>query len=167
VYGLETVSLRYFNVPGPRQDPLSQHAAVIPNFITAFLAGQPPTIFGDGEQSRDFTCVENVIGGTSRALTAENVGGEVFNIACGERITLNDLVAELRALTGSELSPVYEGCAWETSSIHWLRSHARGPTSATARMSTSPRAYAAPCPLRRGCSGRLGEVRAGRTIIGR
>ncbi len=109
VYGLETVSLRYFNVFGPRQDPLSQYAAVIPNFITAFLARQPPTIFGDGEQSRDFTYVENVVEGTSRALTAENVGGEVFNIACGERITLNDLVGELRAITGHELSPKHEG----------------------------------------------------------
>jgi UDP-glucose 4-epimerase len=109
VYGLDTVSLRYFNVFGPRQDPLSQYAAVIPNFITAFLARQPPTIFGDGEQSRDFTYVENVVEGTGRALTAENVGGQVFNLACGERTTLNDLVAELGAITGHELSPEHEG----------------------------------------------------------
>jgi len=109
VYGLETVSLRYFSVFGLRQDPMSQYAAVIPNFITSFLAEQPPTIFGDGEQSRDFTYVANVVEGTRRALTAENVGGQVFNVACGERITLNDLVVELRALTGRELSPVYEG----------------------------------------------------------
>ncbi len=109
VYGLDTVSLRYFNVFGPRQDPLSQYAAVIPNFITAFLARQPPTIFGDGEQSRDFTYVENVVEGTGRALTAENVGGQAFNLACGERTTLNDLVAELCTITGHELSPEHEG----------------------------------------------------------
>ena len=84
VYGLETVAVRYFNVFGPRQDPLSQYAAVIPKFITAALRGESPVIFGDGEQSRDFTYIDNTVDGTLLASTAEGVAGETFNIACGE-----------------------------------------------------------------------------------
>jgi len=108
VYGLETVSLRYFNVFGPRQDPLSQYAAVIPNFITALMRGEPPVIYGDGEQSRDFTYVENAVEANLLAADAPNVRGQVFNIACGERISLNELVTELRSLTGRDLEPVHE-----------------------------------------------------------
>jgi nucleoside-diphosphate-sugar epimerase len=108
VYGLETVALRYFNVFGPRQDPLSQYAAVIPNFITAFLDERQPTIYGDGSQSRDFTYVANVVDGTSLALEARGVAGKVFNIACGERISLTDLVSELRSITGTDLAACHE-----------------------------------------------------------
>jgi UDP-glucose 4-epimerase len=107
VYGLETVSLRYFNVFGPRQDPLSQYAAVIPKFITALLDGEQPTVFGDGEQSRDFTYVDNAVNANLAAADASGVAGQVFNIACGERISLNRLLTDLRELTGSEVEPVY------------------------------------------------------------
>jgi nucleoside-diphosphate-sugar epimerase len=107
-YGLETVALRYFNVFGPRQDPLSQYAAVIPNFITALLSGDSPIVFGDGEQSRDFTYVDNVVDANRRALTAEGVAGKVYNIAGGAKITLNDLLAEIGSITGRECTPVYE-----------------------------------------------------------
>jgi nucleoside-diphosphate-sugar epimerase len=107
VYGLETVALRYFNVFGPRQDPTSQYAAVIPNFITSMMAGESPVIFGDGEQSRDFTYVANVVDANLLAMSAPGVGGKVFNIACGERISLNRLIGELRELLGCEVEPVY------------------------------------------------------------
>jgi UDP-glucose 4-epimerase len=107
VYELETVCLRYFNVFGPRQDPTSQYAAVIPNFITALLEGQPPVIFGDGEQSRDFTYVANVVQANLLAMDAPDVAGQVFNVACGERVTLNRLVAELQDLLGTDIEPVY------------------------------------------------------------
>jgi UDP-glucose 4-epimerase len=106
VFGLETIALRYFNVFGPRQDPQSQYAAVIPKFIWAFRHGEPPMIFGDGEQSRDFTFVENVVEANVLALAARGVGGRVYNIACGERITLNRLAAVLRNQTGAEVVPV-------------------------------------------------------------
>jgi nucleoside-diphosphate-sugar epimerase len=107
VYGLETVALRYFNVFGPRQDPTSQYAAVIPNFIAALMAGQPPVIFGDGEQSRDFTYVSNVVDANILAMDAPDVAGKVYNIACGERVTLNRLASELRDLVGSRVEPTY------------------------------------------------------------
>jgi UDP-N-acetylglucosamine/UDP-N-acetyl-alpha-D-glucosaminouronate 4-epimerase len=108
VYGLETVALRYFNVFGPRQDPTSQYAAVIPNFITALLDGERPVIFGDGEQSRDFTYVANVIEANLLAMDADAaVAGQAFNVACGEGVTLNRLVAELRELLGSDVKPIY------------------------------------------------------------
>ena len=108
VYGLETVMLRYFNVFGPRQDPLSQYAAVIPNFITALLAGRSPTVHGDGEQSRDFTYVDNVVEANLRAMDAHGVQGETFNVACGERVTLNRLIEVLQDLTGAIVEPTYE-----------------------------------------------------------
>jgi nucleoside-diphosphate-sugar epimerase len=108
VYGLETVALRYFNVFGPRQDPQSQYAAVIPNFITALLEGESPVIFGDGEQSRDFTYVANVVHANILAIEAEDVGGKVYNIACGQRVTLSRLVEELRDLLGSDVEATYE-----------------------------------------------------------
>jgi nucleoside-diphosphate-sugar epimerase len=107
VYGLETVALRYFNVFGPRQDPTSQYAAVIPNFITALMAGEPPVIFGDGEQSRDFTYVGNVVWANLLAMDAPDVAGKAYNVACGERMTLNRLVHELCDLLGSNVEPVY------------------------------------------------------------
>jgi UDP-glucose 4-epimerase len=97
VYGLETVCLRYFNIFGPRQDPLSQYSAVIPSFIAALLERRPPTIFGDGEQSRDFTYVDNVVEANLLAASSADGIGEVFNIACGEQVSLNQLMAELRA----------------------------------------------------------------------
>jgi nucleoside-diphosphate-sugar epimerase len=107
VYGLETIAMRYFNVFGPRQDPRSQYAAVIPNFISALLSGQSPIIFGDGEQARDFTYVENVVAANVLAIDAEGVAGNVYNVACGEKVTLNELVAELCDLLGSQTSPVH------------------------------------------------------------
>jgi UDP-N-acetylglucosamine/UDP-N-acetyl-alpha-D-glucosaminouronate 4-epimerase len=107
VYGLETVALRYFNVFGPRQDPRSQYSAVIPRFVTAFLTGDTPTVYGDGTQTRDFTYVGNVIDGTLRAMQAEDVAGTTFNIACGEQISINRLLGELRKLTGAEIEPRY------------------------------------------------------------
>ena len=102
------MALRYFNVFGPRQDPLSQYAAVIPKFIIALLDGSPPVIHGDGEQSRDFTYIDNVVDANLLAATASGVGGQVFNIACGENITLNALFDELRTLAGSEIDAVHE-----------------------------------------------------------
>ncbi|MEY2534906.1 MAG: UDP-glucose 4-epimerase, partial [bacterium] len=101
VYGLETVALRYFNVFGPRQDPLSQYSAVIPNFITAALRGEAPVIFGDGEQSRDFTYIDNVVEDNVLAMTAPaQVVGRAYNVACGERISLNGLVAAIGRVLG-------------------------------------------------------------------
>lgn len=107
VYGLETFALRYFNVFGPRQDPFSPYAAVIPLFITRILAGKRPRIYGDGNQSRDFTYVANVVAANLRAAQApfKAVGG-VFNIACGERTTVNALAAEINRLLGSSVKPV-------------------------------------------------------------
>lgn len=107
VYGLETVALRYFNVFGPRQDPLSQYAAVIPRFITALLEGKAPVVFGDGEQSRDFTYIDNVVDANLRAADAAGVSGQTFNVACGERISLNRLLDEIRAIVGSEVEASY------------------------------------------------------------
>jgi nucleoside-diphosphate-sugar epimerase len=107
VYGLETVALRYFNVFGPRQDLLSQYASVVPNFITALREGRPLTIYGDGEQSRDFTYVGNVVEANVLAMSAADVSGRVYNIACGRRITVNRLVGELEELMGAEARLVY------------------------------------------------------------
>src|SRR5215211_1268479 len=108
VYGLETVALRYFNVFGSRQDPLSQYAAVIPNFITGALRGEAPVIFGDGEQSRDFTHVDNVVEGNIRAMSAPGIAGRAYNVACGDRISLNDLVAAIGRALGRSIEPRYE-----------------------------------------------------------
>ena len=106
-YGLETVSLRYFNVFGARQDPTSTYAAAIPKFITTMLRGQRPTIFGDGTQSRDFTYVDNIVQGNLLASTAPEAVGQTFNLATGARIVLNDLVAQLNTILGSDLTPIY------------------------------------------------------------
>src|SRR6476620_3455820 len=100
VYGLETVSLRYFNVFGPRQDPSSQYSGVISRFISALLSGQRPVIYGDGEQSRDFTYIDNVVAANLKAATAKDASGKVINVANGERVTLNQLLNELKDLTG-------------------------------------------------------------------
>jgi nucleoside-diphosphate-sugar epimerase len=100
VYGLETVSLRYFNVFGPRQDPSSQYSGVISRFISALLSGQRPVIYGDGEQSRDFTYIDNVVTANLKAAETTNGVGQVINIANGERVTLNQLLAQIKQLTG-------------------------------------------------------------------
>jgi nucleoside-diphosphate-sugar epimerase len=108
VYGLDTVALRYFNVFGPRQDPTSQYSAVIPNFITALLAGRSPVVHGDGEQSRDFTFITNVVeANLCAALAGDDAAGETFNIACGERISLNGILDHLRASLGVDIEATY------------------------------------------------------------
>jgi UDP-glucose 4-epimerase len=107
IHGLETVSLRYFNVFGPRQDPKSQYAAVVPIFVRHLLQSESPTIFGDGEQSRDFTYVENVVRANLDAALSANGSGEVFNIACGERFTVNELYSKLKALSGAGSMPIH------------------------------------------------------------
>lgn len=107
-YRLDTVCLRYFNIFGPRQDPYSQYAAVIPLFITKINEEESPTIYGDGQQSRDFTYVRNVVEANLLAAEAENVSGEVFNIACGDRITVNLLFEKIRDFQKKEIEPVYD-----------------------------------------------------------
>ena len=107
LYGLETVSIRYFNVFGPRQDPSSPYSGVISVFATALLEGRPPTIYGDGEQTRDFTYVANVVDGVLRACEAPGASGEVINVATAGRISLNVLFDEMRRLIGSDVKPVY------------------------------------------------------------
>ncbi|MGB7573725.1 MAG: SDR family oxidoreductase [Thermodesulfobacteriota bacterium] len=108
LYGLETISLRYFNIFGPKQDPNSLYSAVIPKFIDALLQGRPPIIFGDGEQSRDFTYIENVVEANLLAMSAEHLHGEAINIACGNRISLNQLLNVLKEILGSKQSPIYQ-----------------------------------------------------------
>jgi UDP-glucose 4-epimerase len=107
LYGLDTVSLRYFNVFGPRQDPNSHYAAVVPIFVTRLLADASPTIYGDGEQSRDFTYIANVVRANLAACEGGPKGGAVVNIACGDRFSLNELYQELCVLTGSQRKPAY------------------------------------------------------------
>lgn len=106
-YGLETVRIRYFNVFGPRQDPNSPYSAVIPLFISALLAGKRPKIFGDGEQSRDFTYIDNVVEGNLWASEAAGVSGKVYNVACGGSINLLDLLKELSQLLGKPFDPEF------------------------------------------------------------
>jgi nucleoside-diphosphate-sugar epimerase len=100
VYGLETVSLRYFNVFGPRQDPGSQYSGVVSRFISALCSDETPVIYGDGEQSRDFTYIDNVVSANLKAATSTAGVGKVLNVAIGDRITLNQLLAELKELIG-------------------------------------------------------------------
>ncbi len=107
VYGLETVSLRYFNIFGPHQDPASQYAAAIPAFVTAILKDEKPTIFGDGEQSRDFTYIDNVVEANLLAAKAENTAGEVLNIACGRAVTVNQIIEIINELLGKNIKPLY------------------------------------------------------------
>ena len=108
IYGLETVCLRYFNVFGPRQDPGSQYAAVIPKFITLMLKGKSPPIYGDGEQSRDFSFIDNVIEANLQACKAKEGPGKVLNIACGKRVTINELVKRLNRILHTGIEPAYE-----------------------------------------------------------
>ncbi len=105
IYDLPTICLRYFNVFGPRQDPQSQYAAVIPKFITAILKNESPTIYGDGEQSRDFTYIKNVV--NANILAAESNETGVFNIACGRRIILNDFVHIINELLDKDITSEY------------------------------------------------------------
>ncbi len=107
LYGLETATIRYFNVFGPRQDPSSPYSGVISLFISALCAGRQPTIYGDGEHTRDFTYVANVVDGALRACTAERAGGEVINVATGGRTSLNTLFKTLRDLVGAKVDPIY------------------------------------------------------------
>ena len=107
VYGMQTLSIRYFNVFGPRQDPDSPYAAVIPLFIDAILDGRAPTIHGDGEQSRDFTYIDNVVAANLAALSAPKLSGEVVNVALGERTTLNELYRIIKDLLDTDIEPVH------------------------------------------------------------
>jgi UDP-glucose 4-epimerase len=107
-YGLETVTLRYFNVFGPRQDPKSEYAAVIPKFITEMLAGGRPTIFGDGKQSRDFTYIDNVVRGNLLAADAADAVGRTINVACGQSYNLLQLVAGINRALDTDIEPIFE-----------------------------------------------------------
>ncbi|HUE88036.1 MAG TPA: SDR family oxidoreductase [Vicinamibacterales bacterium] len=108
LYGLETVTIRYFNVFGPRQDPGSAYSGVISRFLLALTEGEQPVIFGDGEQTRDFTYVANVVDGVLRAVEVPAASGEVINVATGSRISLNELLRTLQRLTGQTADPRYE-----------------------------------------------------------
>ena len=106
LYGFETVTIRYFNVFGPRQDPGSPYSGVISLFSTALLDGRQPVIYGDGEQTRDFTYVANVVDGVLRACEAKDAAGEVINVACGTRISLNELLAVMNRIVGTDLQAI-------------------------------------------------------------
>jgi len=106
IYGLKTVALRYFNVYGPRQDPASDYAAVIPNFVNRIMAGNAPIIYGDGEQTRDFTFVRDVVQANVRAMESDATG--VFNVAAGTRISVNDLAGMIMGIIGNHLDCVHE-----------------------------------------------------------
>lgn len=103
-YGLETISLRYFNVFGPRQDPKSQYAAAIPAFVAAILRGEPPTVYGDGEQTRDFTYIDNVVHANRLAAEAKETHGEVINAACGNAVTVNQVISLINKLLGKNVA---------------------------------------------------------------
>lgn len=106
-YGLQCVALRFFNVYGPRQDPNSPYAAVIPRFVTALLYGRQPTIFGDGGQTRDFTYVENVVDALQLASTARDAEGRAFNVACGDEIAVSALLEDIAAILGVRCEPIH------------------------------------------------------------
>jgi UDP-N-acetylglucosamine/UDP-N-acetyl-alpha-D-glucosaminouronate 4-epimerase len=107
LYGLETVTIRYFNVFGPRQDPSSPYSGVISVFATALLQNRPPTIFGNGEQTRDFTYVANVVDGVLRACEAPKANGQIINVATGGRVSLNQLFDTMKRLVGGTVDPIY------------------------------------------------------------
>src|SRR5262249_675576 len=107
-YGLDNVSLRYFNIFGPRQDPSSPYSGVLAKFCTAFLEDKPPVVFGDGEQTRDFTFVDNAVHANLLACEAPHVAGKVFNVGCGDRISLNQVLATLRQICGKALEAKYD-----------------------------------------------------------
>ena len=106
-FGLETLAIRYFNVFGPRQDPESQYAAAIPAFVTAILADRPPTVYGDGEQTRDFTYIDNVVHGNVLAAEAARTAGQTINVACGEQVSVNAIIRQINDLLGKEIKPEY------------------------------------------------------------
>jgi nucleoside-diphosphate-sugar epimerase len=106
-WGLETLTIRYFNVFGPRQDPQSHYAAAIPAFVTAIIADRPPTVYGDGEQTRDFTYIDNVVHGNLLAMQAKQTRGDVVNVACGESISVNRVISRVSALLGKQVRPRY------------------------------------------------------------
>jgi len=108
LYGFETVVIRYFNVFGPRQDPSSPYSGVISVFSTALIEGRQPTIYGDGEQTRDFTYVANVVDGVLRACEAPKAPGEAINVACGTRISLNELLRVMNRIVGTTIQPIYK-----------------------------------------------------------
>lgn len=108
LYGFETVVIRYFNVFGPRQDPGSPYSGVISLFSTALIEGRRPIIYGDGEQTRDFTYIANVVDGVLRACTAPKAAGEIINVACGTRISLNELLRVMNRVVGTSLEPIYK-----------------------------------------------------------
>src|SRR5262245_49215381 len=108
LYGFETVVIRYFNVFGPRQDPGSPYSGVISLFSTALIEGRQPVIYGDGEQTRDFTYVANVVDGVLRACTAQAAAGEAINVACGIRVSLNELLGVMNRVVGTDLQAVYK-----------------------------------------------------------
>jgi UDP-glucose 4-epimerase len=108
VFDLETISLRYFNVFGPHQDPTSQYAAAIPAFVTAILKDTPPTVFGDGLQSRDFTYIDNVVEANLLAARAEHTAGDVVNIACAQAVTVNETIEIINAAVGKNIKPIYK-----------------------------------------------------------
>jgi UDP-glucose 4-epimerase len=106
-YGLQTISFRYFNVFGPQQDPTSQYAAAIPAFVSAILKNEPPIVYGDGEQTRDFTYVENVIQANLLGAKAPETNGQVINVACGEHISVNEIIREINVLLNKNVEPQY------------------------------------------------------------
>ena len=106
-YGFETISLRYFNVFGPYQDPKSQYAAAIPAFVTSILKDESPTIYGDGEQSRDFSYIDNVVEANLLAARAPKTAGEIINIACGESVTINQIIEMINEIVGKNVKPIY------------------------------------------------------------
>jgi UDP-glucose 4-epimerase len=108
VYKLQTIALRYFNVFGPRQDPFGAYAAVIPAFVSRMLKGERPVIYGDGEQSRDFCYIENVVNANMLAAAAKETHGEVVNVACGDRTTLLQIVADINKLLGTSIQPEHK-----------------------------------------------------------
>lgn len=108
VYGLENVCVRYFNVFGPRQDPTSQYSGVLSRFMLAVLEGKPPIVYGDGEQSRDFTFIENVVDETLRACETPEASGKVFNGGTGSRVTLNRVIELLEKISGQKIEAVYD-----------------------------------------------------------
>jgi len=107
-FGLETIGLRYFNVFGPRQDPRSTYAAAIPSFVTAILAHRPPIVYGDGEQTRDFTYIDNIVQGNVLAGEVRATKGEVVNVACGQAVSINDIINRVNELLGKNVQPKYE-----------------------------------------------------------
>ena len=107
-YGLETISLRYFNVFGSRQDPASQYAAAIPAFVTSILRGEPPTVYGDGEQTRVFTYIDNVVHGNILAMNVDKTQGQAVNVACGGQITVNHVIGEINRLLGTNVRPHHD-----------------------------------------------------------